>query len=180
MRRILVAGLGAALVVSTAGCGSTSHQDAAAQTATSSLKAELLHQSSASASAFTFTDAQAQCAASRVVNAIGTSGLQRYGLLSTENKATTKTLDDTTLSRADASTVVTAIIECLGAGTFTRDLTTAVSKSITGTQTASQRACLESKLTVDALKPMLIDTLSGNQVRAQTFYLGLASCIPKK
>src|SRR5690348_17928564 len=82
-------------------CGSSA--PSAADTATASFKTELLHQSASSASPFTFTDTQAQCAASRVVSAVGTSGLQKYGLLNAENKATAKTLDDATLSSKDAT-----------------------------------------------------------------------------
>lgn len=156
-------------------CGSSA--PSAADTATASLKAELLQQSASSASPFTFTDSQAQCTASRVVSTVGTSALQHYGLVNAENKATKKTLDDTTLSAKDATTVVNAIIDCLGSSNFTRALTDAVSKNIKGTKTVTQRACLESKLTAATLKPMLIATLSGDQTEAQTFGQSLLSCM---
>lgn len=164
--------------LSLAACGSST--PSASDTATTSLKTELMQQSASSASPFTFSDTQAQCTASRVVNAVGTTGLRTYGLLNSENKATTKTLDGTTLSAKDATAVVNAIIDCLGSANFTTALTTAVSKSITGAETASQRACLESKLTTAALKPMLIATLSGNQGAAQAYTQSLLTCVTVK
>jgi len=162
-----------------AACGGTGTPSAAA-TATASLKAELLQQSATSASPFTFSESQAQCAASRVVNGVGTTALQSYGLLSADNKATSKTLDGTKMTPKDATAVVNAIVDCLGADTFASALRTAVSKNITGTKTASQRACLESKLTVSTLKPMLIATLSGDPSAAQAFSQGLVACVGVK
>jgi hypothetical protein len=82
------------------------------------------------------------------------------------------------LSEKDAAAVVNAIIDCLGETTVTKALSSAVNKSLTGSRTAAQRACIESKLTLTALKPVLIDTLSGNQTTAQAFYRSLGSCIP--
>lgn len=175
MRKVLNGTVCVIAAVSLAACGSS--KPSAVDTATASLKAELLRQSASSASPFTFSDAQAQCAASRVVTSVGTPALQRYGLLNAENKATSKTLDDSTLSTGDATAVVNAIVDCLGSPTFTRALTDAVSKNIQGSRTAAQRACLEGKLTIAVLKPMLIATLSGDQSAATTFAQNLASCM---
>ena len=175
MKRLISAVLSTGAVLVLAACGSSA--PSAADTATASLKAELLQQSASSASPFTFSDAQAQCAANRVVTSVGTSALQHYGLLNAENKATTKTLNDSTLSVGDATSVVNAIVDCLGSSTFTKALTDAVAKNIKGTKTASQRACLEGKLTVAVLKPMLISTLSGDESTAATFAQNLASCM---
>jgi len=180
VKRTLLAAFCTAVLLSSSACGGGGQVDSGASVATASFKAELLRQSASGASPFTFSNAQAQCAASRVVTAIGTTGLRTYGLLNAANKATAKTLDDTTLSPTDASAVVNAIIDCLGEAAVTRTLTAAVSKSLTGTRTAAQRACLDAKLTIAALKPVLIDTLTGKRAAAQAFYQGLASCIPKK
>lgn len=178
MSRVLVGSVCAIAAVSLSACGTSA--PSAADTATASFKAELLQQSISAASPFMFTPAQAQCAASRVVSAVGTPALQRYGLLDAQNKATTKTLDSTTLTAQDATSVVNAIIDCLGSANFTKALTTAIDKTIKGTQTAAQRACLESKLTAARLKPMLIATLSGNQGAAQVFAQGVIACTSSK
>lgn len=164
-------------LASVAACGSSPAGDTATSTATASLKSELLQQSASAASPFTFTDGQAQCAASKVVGSVGTVRLQKYGLLNAQNRATAKTLDSTRLTAPDATAVVSAIINCLGPANVTRALADAVGRSLPGSRTARQRACLESKLTVAALKPMLIDTLTGQQAAAQAFYASLASCI---
>lgn len=171
-----------ALVValaSLAACGSSSG-DPGKTAATASLKSELLQQSASAASPFTFTDAQAECAASKVVGSVGTARLQRYGLLNAQNQATTKTLDGTTLTSADATVVVSAIVDCLGPANVTKTLADAVGRSLPGSRTAAQRACLDRKLAIATLEPMLIDTLTGHQAAAQAFYASLASCIPKQ
>lgn len=179
MNRTFVAGLGAVLTLSLSACGgSSSSGDHAAAVARGALTAELLRQSASAASPFRFTEPQARCVANRVVSAVGTSGLQTYGLLNADNLATTKTLDDTILSTKDATAVVNAIIGCLGAGNVTQALTAAVGKSIKGTASAPQRACIEEKLTIGVLKPMLIATLSGNKATAQAFVQGLSACMP--
>lgn len=179
MRNLATAAACVITALSVTACGSSS-TDSATRTATASLKSELLQQSASAASPFTFSDAQAQCAASKVVGSVGTARLQTYGLLNAQNQATPKTLDATTLSAADATAVVHAIVDCLGPANVTHALTAAVGKSLPGTRTAAQRACLESKLTIGALEPMLIETLSGHPTAAQTFYASLASCIPRK
>lgn len=179
MKRSLLAALCALLALSSSACGG-GKGDAAARTATASLQAELLQQSASGASAFRFSAGQAQCTASRVVDAVGTTRLRSYGLLDAENKATTKTLDDTTLSTKDATAVVNAVIDCLGSDTFTSTLRTAVGKSFSTAKTAAQRACLESKLTIATLKPMLIATLSGDHAAGQTFAHSLLACASTK
>ncbi|MGN6161015.1 MAG: hypothetical protein ACTHOG_04850 [Marmoricola sp.] len=178
MKRPLLAALCVIVALTSTACGGGQHHVSGASAATASLKAELLRQSASKASPFTFSDTQAQCTASRIVSAVGTSSLQQYGLLTSANQTTSKTLNDTTLSAKDAGSVVNAIIDCLGEANVTEALTAAVSRSLKGARTAAQRACLTSKLTIAALRPMLIDTLSGNQATAQAFYRGLASCIP--
>jgi hypothetical protein len=175
MSKVVIGAVCVVTAISLTACGSSG--PSANDTATASLKAELLQQSASSASPFTFSDSQAQCAASRVVTSVGTSALQHYGLLNAENKATSKTLDSSTLSTGDATAVVNAIVDCLGSANFSKALTDAVSKNIKGTKTAAQRACLEGKLTVAVLKPMLISTLSGDQSAAGTFAQNLASCM---
>lgn len=170
----------AVLAVIASACGGGSSRDAAATAASTSLKAELLDQSASGASPFRFTNAQAGCTASRVVSAVGTARLQTYGLLNAEDKATTKTLDDTTLSTNDATSVVNAIIDCLGSDNFTAALQNAIGKNIKGTKTTAQRRCLEDKLTPSRLRPMLIATLSGNRASAQGFAQSLLSCMTAK
>ena len=180
MRKLFTAAACVITAIALTACGSSSSADSGASTATASLKSELLQQSASAASPFTFTDAQAHCAASRVVAAVGTARLQTYGLLNAQNQATAKTLDGTTLSNADASAVVHAIVDCLGPANVTRALAAAIGKSLPGTRTASQRACFESKLAIATLEPVLIETLSGHPTAAQRFYESLASCISKK
>lgn len=174
MRAFIV---GAACLLALTACGSTS-SDSATDTATASLKAELVQQSAKHASAFTFNDAQAQCTASTVVKALGAKGLQSYGLLDTENKTTDLTLDDVRLTKADATSVVNAFIDCLGAATFTKALSDAVNTQLT-TKTAEQRTCLTQKLTAAALKPMLIASLSGDDDATTKFNASLEACLPK-
>lgn len=178
MVRVLGPGVIVVALALLAGCGSSPAGDPGVKAATASLKSELLQQSASAASPFTFTDAQAQCAASKVVGSVGTARLQKYGLLNAQNQATAKTLDSTTLTSPDATAVVSAIVDCLGPANVTKALATAVGRSLPGSRTAPQRACLERKLTIAALKPMLIDTLTGHQAAAQAFYASLASCIP--
>lgn len=174
MSKVLAAAIGIVAAASLAACGS----DNATGTATASLKAELLQQSQSGASAFTFSDAQAQCTASRIAQEVGAKQLQQYGLLDAKNQTTPKTLDTTTMSAKDATTVVDAIINCLGEANFTKALADAVDKSIPDAKSQAQRDCLQSKLTIVALKPMLIASLSGDSAPAQKFSDALLSCVP--
>ena len=178
MSRVLTGTACAIAVIALSACGSSA--PSAADTATASFKAELIHQSASSASPFAFSDAQAQCTAHRVVTSVGTAPLQSYGLLNAENQATSKTLNDARLSAKDATSVVNAIIDCLGSANVTKALSDAIGKTIKGARTAAQRTCLESKLTIKALKPMLIATLSGDQAAGQAFAQNLLSCMSLK
>lgn len=180
MKRSLLAALCAVLALTSSACGGGGQQNPAVATASTSLESELLQQSASGVSPFKFSAAQAACTTSGVVNGVGTARLQTYGLLNAENKATAKTLDDTTLSTKDATSVVDAIIGCLGSANFTAALQRAVTKNITGTKTAAQRACLEDKLTVALLRPMLIATLTGDHASAVSFTQALLSCMAKK
>ncbi|HWU33135.1 MAG TPA: hypothetical protein VN108_09685 [Marmoricola sp.] len=150
--------------------------DSSSRAAASALSDELVRQSSAASGPLKFNATQSSCAATRVVSAVGADKLRTYGLLSNAYRPTSKTLDDVTMSKADATSVVDAFIDCLGASTFTRYLADAVTSSVQGANTASQRTCLQDKLTVTALKPMLINTLSGDKQAATQFYAGLLTC----
>lgn len=175
MSKVLTAAIGVVAALTLAACGSS---DQAATAATASIKSELLQQSASGATAFKFSDGQAQCAASTIVKNVGTKNLQHYGLLDDKFQGTPKTLDDVTMSKGDATTVVNALIDCLGEANFTQALADAVNKTITGNQAQAQRDCLKSKLTATALRPMLIATLSGDTAAAQKFVTEITSCIP--
>lgn len=150
--------------------------DSNSRTAASALTNELVRQSSTASGPLKFSATQAECAATRVVSAVGADKLRGYGLLSSTYQPTSKTLDDVTMSKADATSVVNAFIDCLGASAFTQYLADAVSSSIQGANTTAQRTCLQNKLTVAALKPMLVNTLSGDKQAATQFYAGLLTC----
>lgn len=190
MGKILTGAVCVVAAVSLSACGSSkssttpspsasSHSQTSTQLATASLRDELLLQSSTTASPLTFSSSQAECTARQVIAAVGVDMLRTYGLLNTQYQATAKTLDQVTLSRADATSVVNAFIACLGQNNFAQAMSRAVTSSITGAHTAAQHSCLMGKLTVAALKPMLIDSLSGNRQAATQFYAGLLTCTKK-
>lgn len=189
MRKVLTGTICAIATVSLTACGSSNPNassnanapampslSANAKIAATALAQELVKQSATSTSPLKFNSTQAECAASHVVSSVGEAKLQSYGLIDSTYRATDNTLDNVTMSKADATSVVTAFIDCLGESAFTQDLADAVSSSIPGATGASQRACLQNKLTAAALKPMLVSTLSGNQQAATNFYAGLLKC----
>ena len=177
MRKVLTSTICIAAAISLTACGSSASKPSNTQVATTALTQELIKQSaSTAASPLKFNTTQAGCTATRVVSSVGEAKLQSYGLLDAKFHGTPKTLDEVTLSKADATAVVGAIIDCLGEATFTTDLSEAVTSSITGANTGTQRTCLQDKLTVAALKPMLISSLSGDKLAATHFYAGLLTC----
>lgn len=180
-RTSLIGALCVVAALSLTACGSAPTNDSASNsgttTAIASFKAQLLEQSTQHTSPFTFDDSSAQCVARTVVDAVGLQQLQDYELLDANNTATDKTLDEVTMSTADASAVVNGLVDCLGVKEFNAALKNAVTSSITGKGAAAQRACLTTKLTADALKPMLIASLSGDAQAATAFNAELAACL---
>lgn len=97
---------------------------------------------------------EADCVGDRLVDGIGIEKLQEYDLLTEDLKANKDTSDDIKMSKKDAGSAASALVDCV-------DLVKAVTESA-GTQfNAEQKACLEKTITKSLLREMFTSLFQG-------------------
>ena len=149
-----------------------------AAAAEAAIKADILANESTSATnPYRMNDAQAGCVANTIVNAIGVDKLHSYGLLTADNKVTTKKFSATRFSVADATVVVDGIFQCVGNSELTSMMKKAIDSSLPATMTAAQRTCIEGKITVSAVKTVLIGEISGNTAAITQLESSVEACM---
>ncbi|MGN6161016.1 MAG: hypothetical protein ACTHOG_04855 [Marmoricola sp.] len=142
------------------------------------VKAEILkNQRATAANPFRMSDAQAGCTANAIVDALGVHKLHAYGLITADDKLTGKRLAATKFSVADATAVVNALFSCVGNGSFTDLMKREINARLPATLPAAQRACIAGKLTVPAVKHVLIAELSGQADATAQLTTAIEACM---
>jgi len=198
MNKMLIGAVSLVAAVTLTACGSSSNNNASNNTSPSStptmsggggggsgsdavkalIKAEILKSQSGSATnPFRMNDTQAGCTAKAVVDAVGVEKLHTYGFLTADNKLTGKKFTTSRFSVADATAVVNALFSCVGDTSFTNLMTREISASLPANLPAAQRSCIESKLTVAAIKRVIIAELSGQTNAAAQLTTAIEACM---
>ena len=172
--RLVAVALTATLPFALAACGSGNPVADKAKTA---IKADVLkNQGTNSVMGSKGLDAtQAGCFTGHFVDGVGVDGLVKDGLI-TKTGAVKKSLTSSTLQlpKAHATTFVNALFDCTNDGaqimsTFRTKLQTTLT-----TYTATQRSCLEGKVTTTVMKSIFVAGLSGDGATATTTFTNIA------
>jgi hypothetical protein len=161
MKKTLAAAgaLGVALTLSSCGGGD---DDAAAAKALSDsiMKSQKAGNDSAS-SLLSLKRKEADCIADGLVDKIGTDRLQKYKLLTEDNKAS-KDVTDVKMSKADAESATNVLFGCT-------DVPGMMNKAITssGQVPKAMQACVRRALNDEALRGMFTQVFAGDQAAAK-------------
>lgn len=199
MNKALIAGLTVVAATALSACGSSggspsahnsSPNTAAASTpppaaggsgaaaVKAAIKAEILaSQASSATNPFKMNASQADCTANAIVDAVGVDKLRAYGLLNADGKVTGKKFNAARFSTADATVVVNGIFNCVGDNTFAAAMRHSIEAGFASKATAAQRACLESKLTVAAMKRVIIAEISGQTAAVTQLTTAIEACM---
>lgn len=158
-RSILSVAMAALLVL--AGCGNS--EDDQAKTA---ISAYLMKQQSNN-QMISLKKGEADCISGGMVDGIGVDQLKKYHFLNEDGTVNEKaTTPD--MSKTDAKTMVDSMFNCTDVmKTMQKQLTTSM-----GNQPAQVKQCFQKALTEDAVRGMLVASLSGDQNQAQQKLLG--------
>lgn len=194
MKKMLICAVSLVAAVTMTACGSSHNSPSSNSSSPSSgsgggsgndaLKAEikakiLADQTGSATDPFRMDAAKAECTANAVVDALGVDKLRSYGLITADNKLTTRKFTTTHFSTADATTVVDVLFQCLGGSTFTSTIQHAIESGLPATMPSSVRTCIESKLNVAAVKNLIIAELSGHGTAGAEMDASITACMSK-
>lgn len=97
---------------------------------------------------------ESDCVGDKLVDGIGVEKLQEYELLTEDLKANKDTNDDIKMSKKDAGSAASALVDCV-------DLVKAVTESAGTEFNAEQKACLEKSITKKLLREMFTNLFQG-------------------
>ena len=173
--RLVAFALATSVPFALAACGSSSNP--VADKAKAAIKADILKNQSASSvvGGKGFTPSQADCFSGKFVDGVGVDGLVKDGLI-TKTGAAMKSITSSSLQlpKAHATTFVNAMFDCTNGGasimtTFKGKLDTTLTS-----YSATQRTCVEDKVTTQVMKTIFIAGLSGDTSAANTTFTAIA------
>lgn len=173
--RLVAVALATAVAFALAACGSASNP--VADKAKAAIKADILKNQTGNSIVGSkgFSATQAGCFSGKFVDGVGVNQLVKDGLI-TATGATKKSITSSNLQlpKADATTFVTSIFDCTDGGapimsTFRSKLDTTLAS-----YTATQRTCVENKVTIDVIKSIFVAGLSGDTGAASTAFTTIA------
>lgn len=193
MNKMLICAVGLAAAFTLTACGSSNNSPSSSSSSNSpaagsggsgsdalkaEIKAKILQDQTGSASdPFRMDAARAECTANGVVDALGVDKLRSYGLITSDNKLTTKKFNATHFSTADATTLVDVLFQCVGGSTFASTIQHEIDASLPATMPSSVRTCIESKLNVATVKSVIIAELSGHNSAVAQMETSVTSCM---
>lgn len=158
-RSILSAALASLLVLGA--CGANEDEQAK-----SSISSYLMKQQ-ANDKMISLKKSEADCISGGMVDGIGVDQLKKYGFLKDDGTVNAKA-QTPKMSKADSKTMVDSMFRCTDVmKTMQHQLTTSM-----GDQPAEVKKCFQEALTEDAVRGMLVASLSGNQNQASQQLLG--------
>jgi hypothetical protein len=159
MRKTWTALVLTALALSLSACGNNSDDKAAKNISDSIMKAQ---KSSSSSSQFFAVDRKdADCIGKGLVDKIGTDQLEKYGLLTKDDKVKGN-VTGLKMSASDAKAATGVLFGCT-------DVQSMIKKAISGSGTVpkTMRACVDKTLTEDNLRTMFTQVFQGDSSAAQ-------------
>lgn len=116
---------------------------------------------------------EADCVGERLVEGIGVEKLQEYDLLTEDLKANKDTSDDIKMSKKDAGSAASALVDCV-------DVVKAVTESAGTDFDAEQKACLQRTITKSLLREMFTDLFQGQgEAATKTILTPMMECAQK-
>ncbi len=159
MKKTLTAGVLAVLALTTTACGSNEDEAASKAIADSIMKEQ---KSSESADQFLdMKQKDADCIGDGLVDKIGTEKLQKYGLLTKDNKAKDN-VTDVKMSEGDAKSATDVLFGCTDVEGMMK---TAMEES--GDVPDEMKDCVTKVLTEENLRTMFTQIFNGKQEEAQ-------------
>jgi hypothetical protein len=160
MKRSILSVVLAAMLVLT-GCGNS--EDEQAKTAISGYLMKQQEQNKM----ISLKKGEADCISNGMVDNIGVDQLKKYGFLNEDGSVNEK-VDTPDMSKEDAKAMVNSMFNCTDVmKTMQAQLTASM-----GNQPAAVKDCFDKALTADAVRGMLVGSLSGDQQQAQQELLG--------
>ena len=158
MKKILTAAVLTVLAFTLSACG---NDDAEASKAISDSIMKSQKSQQGSSQFFAMKRKDADCIGEGLVDKIGTDQLQKYGLLTEENK-TKKGVGDVKMSKSDSESATGVLFDCTDVEGMMKS---AIAKS--GSVPAQMKDCVNQTLTEKNLRPMFSKIFQGKQEEAQ-------------
>ena len=158
MTKTLAAALLAVLALTLSGCGN-SGDDQAAKSISDSIMAQ--QKSGSGSQFFSMKRKDADCIGKGLVDKIGTDKLQKYGLLTKDNK-TKDSVTNVKMSGGDAKSTTDVLFSCTDVESM---MQTAMDKS--GNVPAAMKTCVDKVLNEGNLRTMFTKVFQGQQDEAQ-------------
>ena len=159
MKKTLAAGLLAVMALLLTGCGGNNDDQAATAISNSIMKEQ--KSSNQSSQFFSMDKKDADCIGKGLVDKIGTDQLQKYGVLTKDNK-TKDDVTDVKMSDGDAKSATDVLFKCTDVEGMMQK---AMDKS--GNVPAAMKDCVNKVLTEDNLRAMFQKIFAGKQDEAQ-------------
>jgi Flp pilus assembly protein TadD len=159
MKKTLAAGLLAAMALLLTGCGGNDDAQAAQSISDSIMKEQ--KSSGQSSQLFSMDKKDADCIGKGLVDKIGADQLQKYGVLTKDNK-TKDQVTNVKMSAGDAKSATDVLFKCT-------DVQGMMQKALdqSGNVPAAMKACVNKVLTEDNLHTMFEKIFAGQQDEAQ-------------
>lgn len=193
MKKILICAVSLLAATTLTACGSSNNSPSSNGTSPASgsgggsgsdavkaeIKAKIMADQTGSSASdpFRMDAAKAECTANAVVDALGVDKLRAYGLITADDKLTTKKFNATQFSTADATAVVDALFQCVGGANFASTMQHEIDASLPASMPASARSCIERKLNVAAVRTVIIAELSGHGTAVTQLESSVMSCM---
>jgi hypothetical protein len=158
MKKLLASVALASAALSLTACGAKS--DPVAAHAKDSIKQAIIDDAKSDSSNPVNNEQTAGCTANALVDKLGVSKLQGYGLIDKDGNAVKDKLKDANASKDDATSVVDAMITCVG----TDKLSQSINESITKEEPNMPQAvkdCMAKALDKDTIRNLMIAELEG-------------------
>ncbi len=161
MTKTLTAVALTAMALSLSGCGSSNDDAQAAQSISASIMKSQKKSSDSTSQFFTMKKKDADCIGKGLVDKIGTDQLQKYGLLTKNNKSKDQ-VTGVKMSTADAKKATDTLFGCTDVEGM---MQTAMDKS--GSIPKAMKACVNKTLNEKNLRGMFTAIFQGNQDAAK-------------
>ena len=158
MKKFLAAALLAVLTLSLSGCG---NNDAEASKAISDQLIKQQKKSGSASQFFSLDRKDADCIGDGFVDKIGTENLQKYGVITKDNKAKDG-VNNVKMSAKDAKSATSTLFDCTDVEKMMR---AAINKA--GNIPSSMQSCVNKVLSEDNLRPLFTGVFQGKSSEAQ-------------
>lgn len=173
--RLVAVALATAVPFALTACGSGGNP--VADKAKAAIKADILKNQSANSVVGSkgFSPSQAGCFSGKFVDGVGVDKLVKDGLITKTGAAKKSiTASNLQLPKADATTFVTAMFDCTNGGATIMSTFKGKLDATLTAYPATQKTCVEDKVTTQVMKTIFIAGLSGDTTAANTTFTAIA------